>query len=339
MQLIMSDFKKGIVKIKVDNMDDIWYLSNIIDKTDIVTAKTQRKIKLSQETERQKGIIKKTVTIKIEVEKVEFHKTMNSLRISGIIKQAPEDIPRGSHHTLNIEENSIIKIEKKFLKYQIEKIKEASKKAVPKVLLIALDRSDSSFALLKKNGYRFLSEIAGEVQKKSYKEKIESSFYPEIIKKIKDYVKRFDIQHIILASPAFWKDELMKKIDDKEIKGKITLATCNATGKNGLDEILKRDEVRKVLKEDQVVKETAFVEKFMNNISKNKLSTYGLKEVREAADLGAIELLLVTDSLIHKLREKEKYQELDEIMKKVESTRGEVHIISSDHEKSWFFHQ
>ncbi len=332
MQLIMSDFKKGVVKLKVENMDDLWYLSNIIDKSDLITGKTQRKIKLSQETDRQKKVVKKTITIKIEVEKIEFHKTLNSLRLSGIIKQAPEDIPRGSHHTLNIEENSIIKIEKKFLKYQIDKIKEATKKSVPKVLLVALDRSEASFALLKKNGYSLLSEISGEVQKKSYQEKIQSSFYPEVIKKIEDYDKKYNIQHIILASPAFWKDDLMKKIENKELKEKITLATCNSIGKNGLDEILKRDEVKKVLREDRVIKETALIEDLLKHISKNKLSVYGIKETKEAASLGAIDTLLVTDALIHKLRQNENFEELNEIMKTVESSKGTVHIVSSDHE-------
>lgn len=332
MQLIMSDFKKGIVKLKVENMDDLWYLSNIIDPSDLITGKTQRKIKLTQETERQKKVVKKTATIKIEIEKIEFHKSLNSLRVSGIIRQAPEDIPKGSHHTINIEENSVIKIEKKFLKYQIDKIKEASKREVPKVLLIALDRSEASFALLKKNGYDLLSEIAGEVPKKSYQEKLQSSFYPEVINKIKDYVKKYKIQKIILASPAFWKEELLKNLDSKEIKENITLATCNSTGKNGLDEILKRDEVREVLREDRVVKETQLVENLLKQISKNKLSVYGLKETKEAASLGAINMLLVTDTLIHKLREKEKFPELNDIMKQVDSTKGEVHIISSDHE-------
>ena len=332
MQLIMSDFKKGVVKLKVENLDDLWYLSSIIGKSDLITGKAQRKIKLNQATERQKKVIKKTVTIQLEAEQVEFHTSLNSLRISGIIRQAPEDIPRGSHHTLSIEENSIIKIEKKFLKYQIDKIKESVKKEVPRVLLITLDRSEASFALLKKNGYSLLSEIAGEVPKKSYEEKLQSSFYPEVIKKIQDYVKRYEIKHIILASPAFWKEELLKKIDSKELKEIITLATCNSTGKNGLDEILKRDEVKTVLKEDRVIKETVLVEELLKQISKNKMSVYGIKEVKEAADLGAINILLVTDSLIHKLREKDKFPELEEIMKLVESSKGEVHIISSDHE-------
>ena len=74
------------------------------------------------------------------------------------------------------------------------------------------------------------------------------------------------------------------------------------------------------------------MEKLLLNISKNKLSTYGLKEVENASNMGAIELLLVTDSLLHKLREKNSFQQLEKIMKNVESSKGTVHIISSDHD-------
>ncbi len=331
MKLINSNFKKGFAKIKIENLDDIWCLSQIIDQGDLVTSRTLRKIKLGEKEERAQKKILKPATIKIKVEKIEFHKTLNSLRISGKIKQAPEDIQKDSYHTLNIEENSILKIEKIFPQYQIKKIKQASEEKQLKVLIIAFDRDAASFAVLKKYGYDYLGDIRGQVAKKRVKEKIQNNFYKQTIKTIKEYVKKYEIEHIILASPAFWKEELLNQIEEKELKSKITLATCNSTGKNGINEILKRAEVIKVLKQDRTIQETNLVERLLLNISKNKLSVYGLKEVEEASNMGAVELLLVTDSLIHKLRDKNKFQKLEKIMKTIESNKGEVHIISSAH--------
>ena len=40
----------------------------------------------------------------------------------------------------------------------------------------------------------------------------------------------------------------------------------------------------------------------------------------------------MTDSFIHKIREKEKYEELDIVMKITDQTKGEINIISSEHE-------
>src|SRR3989338_3259269 len=105
MKLIHTDLKKGEVKVKIENLDDLWYLNLIVEKTDLVKGKTLRKIKIGEETQRKQSTIKKPVFFLTEVEKVEFSKTSNVLRISGIVKQGPEDVPLGSHHTFNVEEN------------------------------------------------------------------------------------------------------------------------------------------------------------------------------------------------------------------------------------------
>ena len=59
MKLIHSDIKKGIVKVKVENLDDLWYLNRIIEKNDFIKGKTLRKIKIGEETQRKQKTIKK----------------------------------------------------------------------------------------------------------------------------------------------------------------------------------------------------------------------------------------------------------------------------------------
>ena len=59
MKLIYSDFKKGEAKIKIENLDDLWCLNQIIDRNDLVKGKTLRKIKIGEETQRKQSIVKK----------------------------------------------------------------------------------------------------------------------------------------------------------------------------------------------------------------------------------------------------------------------------------------
>ena len=82
MQLITSDFKKGFVKLKINDQDDLWYLSHLIDQGDLVRGKTTRKIKIG-EGENAKSV-KKTLTLSIEAETIEL--TENSVRINGKVK-------------------------------------------------------------------------------------------------------------------------------------------------------------------------------------------------------------------------------------------------------------
>lgn len=337
MKILGSDFKKGFCKLKIDNLDDLWVLSQVIDPKDFVKARTFRKIKLGKEGERKTSIIKRSVMLNIEVEKVEFHKYSNSLRISGIIKEGPDDIPLGSHHTIDVEENSVITIDKqKWLSFQINKLKEAASEKSSKVLICVMDRDEACFALMKKYGYEYLSEIEGHVQKKGVEDKSlkEKEFYGQIISVLEEYVQRYGTEFVLLASPAFWKDDLMKVLKQKNasLASKVTLATCNAFGRNAIDEVLKRPEVKSVLKQERVFKETALVEELFVEIAKNRLAVYGLQQVKDATEAGAIKTLLVTDKLIHELREKNEYDKLDYIMRLVDQTKGEIFIISEEHD-------
>lgn len=337
MKILGSDFRKGFCKLKVDSLDDLWVLSQVIDPKDLVRARTFRKIKLGKEEARKANIVKKPVMLTVEVEKVEFHKYSNSLRVSGVIKEGPDDIPLGSHHTIDVEENSVITVNKqKWLGFQISKVKDAASEKMSKVLICVMDRDEACFALMKKYGYEYLSEIKGKVQKKGIEDKSlkEKEFYGQIISVLEEYVQRFGTEFILLASPAFWKDDLMKVLKQKNasLASKITLATCNAFGRNGIDEVLKRPESRSVLKQERVFKETALVEELFVEIAKNRFAVYGLDQVRNAAEAGAIKTLLVTDKLIHEFREHDEYGKLDYVMKFVDQTKGEIFIISEEHD-------
>ena len=336
MKIIKEAFAKGSVVVSVTTLDDLWFLSHVLDKGDKVSAKTVRKIKMGGEGDRKASVVKKTIFIQIDVEKVEFHKYQNSLRVAGKVLEGPDDITRGSFHTINVEEGTAITIEKEqWLKHQVSKIKEATKETFPKVLLCVMDRKEVSFAMLKRYGYEYLSELEGEVQEKAYPlVKKSATFYADIVKRLQEYVARLSIEYIVLASPAFWKEDLMKELEKKapELKNKVTLATCNATGKNAMNEVLKRDEVRKLLKNERVIKEIALVEDLFSEIGKEGNAVYGLEQTKAAADAGAVKILLVTDELIHELRQQEHYDKLDTVMKAVEQAQGEIHIITTEHD-------
>jgi len=45
MKIIKKDLKHGKVVVQIQNLDDLWHLSQIIESTDIVSGKTSRKVK------------------------------------------------------------------------------------------------------------------------------------------------------------------------------------------------------------------------------------------------------------------------------------------------------
>lgn len=177
-----------------------------------------------------------------------------------------------------------------------------------------------------------MGEIKGDVAKKNFEEKKDFSFYKQIIDALIDYRSKFNIERIIVASPAFWKEELLKEIrsTDGISEKEIATATCNSSGRTAIEEVLKRTEIKKLLKEERIAKELELIENLLLEIKKEGLFVYGFKETSEASQLGAVKTLLVSDNTIHRTREDGSYELLESIMKNVDRYKGEIHLINSE---------
>jgi protein pelota len=333
MRILNKDIRHGEVFVEAEDLDDLWYLSQIIDVGDIAKSMTERKIKLSDKGNESTRVFKKTVIISINVDKVAFHEYTDNLRISGTVSEGMEDIPSGSHHTFNVEPGTKLTIIKeRWMKYQLDRLDESSKDKGSEILICAMERDAAIFAVLTRRGYRILSEITGEVAKKADQSATVSNFYDEIIKMLTEYVERHKVKSVVLASPAFWKEDLLKLIQDKSLRGKITLATCNAVGKTAIAEILKRPEIKNVLKDERNSHEIELVDKMMEAISKNGAVAYGWAQTKGAAEMGAVASLLVTTEFISKRKQEGGFSGLNSLMMQVESANGSVHIINSSNE-------
>ncbi len=333
MKILHRDMKHGEIRLQTENLDDLWYLSHIIEPEDLVKGQTERKIKLGKEDANQK-VVKKKITLEIKTEKIEFGKGTDNLRVSGIIVQGPEDIPKGQHHTITVEDNTTIRIRKQhWIKYQLEKLKEAEQPLTSKILIAVFDREESHFALLTKQGFYHLSSIEGDVQKKGDDTgQKKQSFWKDIIKQLEEYDKRYKLNTIVLASPSFWKEELLKELNNDKLKKKMISATCSSAHKSAINEVLKRQETQQALKQDRISKELKLVEELLDNIAKEGNATYGINETKQAAEAGAVQELLVTDSAIRKARDKPEtgdYKKIDDMMKLTDNMKGNINIISS----------
>jgi protein pelota len=149
---------------------------------------------------------------------------------------------------------------------------------------------------------------------------------------MKEYDSRYNMSKIIIASPIFWKEELIKELKDQDLKKKIIQATCSSADNSGINEVLKRPETQEALKQDRISREINIVEELLKEIAKNNLAVYGLKQTEEAVNSGAVKTLILTDNFIKKQREKENYQKIDFMLKNTEAMKGNVIIISSEHE-------
>ena len=331
MDIIKQDFKKGIVKLRITDQDDLWYLSHLIDPGDFIRGTTTRKIKIGEDDNAR--VVKKKVTLTIEAEKIEYIPENQIVRINGKITEGPEEFPKGSYQNISLEISSEFSIQKvNWLKYQKDKLSEACKKKY-NYLICLFDREEAMFALSKKFGFEILVRIKSDMQKKGDPTTNKATnYYNEIIKAIETYQARNNTEKVILASPAFYREDLLNQIKEQDLKKKIVSVVCNSVGEPALQELMRRQDLKEVLKESRNRIENLLVEELLSEIGKEGNYSYGKKEVIDSIEAGAVSKLLLTDKFIKKERELENYAELDSKLKTVDNLNGEVHILSSEND-------
>src|SRR5512136_2349686 len=134
-KIIEKNISQDFVKVVPDSPDDLWHLYNVIYKGDEVYAYTSRAIKTDQEYSRPKSGERVSAFMGVTVESVSWDKFLGKLRVHGLICHAPDIIPTGAHHTLNISLNQPLTIVKKdWPKHAVDRLRRASK--TEKTLLI-----------------------------------------------------------------------------------------------------------------------------------------------------------------------------------------------------------
>ena len=312
------DLKSGIVKVTTETLDDLWHLEKVLEPGDALTARTLRKTTVKRGSEIREGD-RKPVTLTLNLEKMEFHPDSHCLRLTGPIIGGPQDkIQMGSYHTINLGIRDSLKIRKRVWKsYQLDRLKKARiKKSL--LLICSLDREDAHFAVLKESGLEHLAIISST---KILDQDNQEAYHKDILSYLDG---KKDVQTIVLSGPGFERDNLFNflKKARPELASKCIVEHANSAGRAGITELVKTS-ANRILKDTRIARETSHVEKFLEEMNKEGLATYGPREVRDAVKLGAVQTLLVSEDNV---------RELEGLMNQVEKLQGKVVIIASDHE-------
>ncbi len=311
------------VKATPEHKDDLWVLSQMIHAEDSVRASTMRKIKIGQEPNIK--VVRKPMILTLSVEKTEF--TGSHLRVLGTIIDGPQDISRGDHHSFTIEPHTTLSLTKDhWPRYLLDKLHKSTKHPT-RILICVFSREDATFAIGSDHGYHILSSLKGNMPKKADVSHMSSDFFSEIAESLTEYVTRYKVKSILLASPAFWKEYLVEKLSSLPVK--IVTSAVNAGGEQGVIEVLKRQEAREALSDVHVADELILVERILSALSKDEPVAYTLKDCEFAAEAGAIDTLLVTETYIGQQRQEGSTERIEKLMQDVDKANGDVHLIGN----------
>ncbi len=303
------DPKHDIGHITPENLDDLFILKDIITPGSLVKAKTPRSIQIKRGEEIVKAG-KRMVLLTLVAEKVDLS---DKLRVTGKIAEGPKDIEK-TYHTIAIEPGTFVTIQRQWKAWELNKIKLAEKKQEPVLVCILDDREADIYVITEKTDHKaHLTGGKGKaVEQKS----------PEYFGKIISDLKKYDMK-IIIAGPGFAKEDILKQIKDKELKERITTDSVSHTGEVGLQELINRGTIERIIVDSRISEETEIVEKLLAEIMKEGNAVYGLDETQQALQNKALDILLVSDM---------KVRELEDMMDMAEKIKTKVMIISSKHQ-------
>ncbi|CDR40071.1 CYFA0S04e03004g1_1 [Cyberlindnera fabianii] len=341
----------GRVTLRPEDKEDLFTLYNILQKGDEIKITTTRNVKKGQGKSGAKGAASEKVIVRLtlRLEEIEFEPSDESMRLRGRTIEALDDVPLNSWHSAEVTYNSPFSLYKdewdSRSKELIHKACDVDAKA--EVAAVVLQEGVAHLCLITENMTVLKEKVEKSIPKKR---RGDSSAYDKALEKffkmvVESILKCFDLEKlkaIILASPGFYAKNLYDALFDyasrnatKEVfanKAKFLIAHSSTGFIQGLDEVLKSDQVQKQLADTKFAKDVMALEEFFKSLNADDSKAwYGDKEVGKAVDMGAVSKLLLTDTLFRAddVNIRKKYADLGD---SVRANGGEVFVFSTMHE-------
>lgn len=329
--------RQNFVKVVPDSADDLWHLYNIIYKGDEVYAYSSRAIKSDTEASRPKSGERVSAFMGISVESVAWDKFLGKLRVHGIICHAPDIIPNGAHHTISIALNQPVTIVKKeWPKHALDRLTRAGETEKP-MLIIAIDDEGFAIAETKQYGVEMRLEERIKLPGKYEAEKRSSAMNEYFKRALTSLNQLWLSAHnpVVIVGVGFIKNDFVKYIQDnsRDIAQSIAdIKSVNNGGVSGIHEALRSGVLLKAVHQMRIIEETSVMEELMRRLGKGETTiTYGIDDVENASQIGAIEKLIIADIKIRDAEEEPRLR-IEKIMREVEHRAGTVTVISTEHE-------
>jgi len=318
------------ITIVPESLDDLWHLNYVIEPGDRVGGDTHRRVRRDDEDLRDTGGEREHMYATLEVEETEFARFANRLRVSGVIEDCSREDQVGFHHTLNVEGNEEIEITKRWKPDQLERLREAVEATEnPDVAVVTVEEAAAYVHDVAQYGAEERTSLTGPTGKGEY-----ARSRSELFADLTDVLRTLDVDAVILAGPGFTKRDAYDYIEENapEVAEKITVVDTSAVGDRGVHEVLKRGAVEEIQTETRIAREAELIDELTRAIAEGGEAAYGVDDVREAVEYGAVETLLIVDERLRRERADEGDWEVDvdDLLESVDQKGGDVVVFSHE---------
>ena len=307
----------GEIRLYAESVDDLWHLSHLVSPGNLVFSTTLRSVDLPQDRLRPEKAEKRPVRLGLRVEEVSFHPYASRLRIFGVIEHGPD---RGEHHTFNLDPGWEISVIRAWRKVDLDRIDRAVKASVAGLVhVIAVEEGEAAIFRIRQYGPEPVASFSAG-SGKGEGATARSDLFSRVVEVVAGLTGT-----LVVAGPGFVKDGLVRYLREHlpEARHRITVVETRRAGRGAVADVIGMGVLETIAGDLQLKHEVRLMEELLARIAKGTPAAYGRREVEEAVRMGAVEHLLVSDTLLRDPR-------ITDLMALAERTRAAVTVFSSE---------
>jgi protein pelota len=294
MKAEQGELQRGFGEIRLfpESLDDLWHLEHLVAPGDLVFATTLRAVESVSDKLRPDKPEKRPVRLGIRVERTEFHRFANRLRMTGIIEHGEET---GSYHTLNIEPGYEISVIKRWRPVDLERIDRAVKASVYEAIhILTIEEGEAELFRIRQFGPEGVLTVTTGSGKEGGEE-VRSAFFERVASHCAGITGPF-----VIAGPGFIKDDFARYLRSANpgLSARSIVVETRRTGGGAVQDVIGLGILERIHEDIQLGNEVRLISELLMRIAKGLPAAYGKSEVEKAIDFGACERLLVSDTLL-----------------------------------------
>jgi protein pelota len=282
----------GEIRLFPESLDDLWHLEHLVAPGDLVFATTLRAVESVSDKLRPDKPEKRPVRLGIRVERTEFHRFANRLRVTGIIEHGEET---GSYHTLNIEPGYEISVIKRWRPVDLERIDRAVKASVYEAVhILTIEEGEAELFRMRQFGPEGVLTVTSGSGKESGTD-TRPAFFERVVSHCAGITGP-----LVIAGPGFIKDDFARYLHSANpgLFAHSLVVETRRIGGGAVQDVIGLGILERIHDDIQLGNEVRLISELLSRIAQDLPAAYGKAEVQKAIDFGACERLLVSDTLL-----------------------------------------
>ena len=205
------------------------------------------------------------------------------------------------------------------------------------IIIAAIDDEGYCLAVLRQYGIDVKVEAKTKLPGKYEPEKRTQAtreFFNDTLKTLRQVWIKLR-SPIVIIGLGFTKGHFAKFVRDHDseiAEAVIDVKGVNSVGVAGIHEALRSGVLTTAIKQMRVAEEAKVMEEVLSRLGKGSMDvTYGFDVVKNASTMGAVDKLLVADVTLREASDDKRIL-LESLMRNVEEKRGEIIVLSVEHE-------